>query len=140
MTLNAVALSIHVVTSILGLGQVAGIAVLASSMPAGASALPSIWTALQRLARGATWSLPVMLLSGALLEYSVAWGHHTEWWFRLSFVLFLALGALLGATRRALRRLDSATDAGPLQGVARRAWAMCAVVAIIAFLMAAKPW
>jgi hypothetical protein len=140
MTLRSLALSIHVVAAILGLGQVAGIAVLASSTPTGASVAPTIWSALQRLARGTTWSFPVMLASGAFLEYSVAWGHHTESWFRLSGVLFLALGAVLGTTRRALRKRDSASDERPLQPVARRAWAMCAIVAMIAVLMAVKPW
>ncbi len=140
MTLRSLALCIHVVTMILGLGQVAGIAVLASSTPAGTSVAPATWSALQRLTRSAMWSLPVMLASGAYLEYTVAWGHHTEPWFRLSGALFLALGAVLGTTGRALRKRDSAIDERSLQPVARRAWAMCAIVAIIAFLMAVKPW
>src|SRR5436190_241223 len=122
MPLRELALSIHVVTAILGLGQVAGIAILASSTPTGASVAPATWIALQRLARGATWSLPVMLTSGAFLEYTVAWGHHTEPWFRLSGVLFLALGAVLGTTVRALRKRESTIDECSLEPVARRAW------------------
>src|SRR3981081_366476 len=128
-SLYPVALSIHVATAILGLGQVAGIAILASSGPADAPVATATWTALGRLARGTTWSLALMLLSGALIDYSVGGGYHEAWWFRLSFFLLLVLGAINGRTRRALRKRESAR---PLQAVVRGAWSMCAIIAVIA--------
>jgi hypothetical protein len=139
-SLYPVALSIHVVTAILGLGQVAGIAILASSAPADAPVATATWTALGRLTRGTTWSLALMLLSGALIDYSVGGGYHEAWWFRLSFALLLVLGAINGRTRRALKKRESAGGARPLQGVARGAWSMCAIIAVIAVLMEVKPW
>jgi hypothetical protein len=137
MTLYPVALSIHVVTAILGLGQVAGIASLASSAQAEAPVAPATWNALGRLARGTNWSLALMLLSGVLIDYSVGGGYHEAWWFRLSIGLWLVLGAISGRTRRALRKRESAR---PLQGVVRGAWSMCAIIAVIAVLMEVKPW
>ena len=137
MTLYPVAVSIHVVTAILGLGQVAGIAILASSAQTEAPVAPATWTALGRLTRGTTWSLALMLLSGALIDYSVGGGYHEAWWFRLSFVLLVVLGAINGRTRRALRKRESTP---PLQRIARGAWSMCAIIAVVAVLMEVKPW
>jgi len=137
MTLYPIALSIHVVTAILGLGQVAGIAILASSAQTEATAPSTTWTALRRLTRGTTWSLALMLLSGALIDYSVGGGYHEAWWFRLSFVLLVVLGAINGRTRRALRKRESTP---PLQRIARGAWSMCAIIAVVAVLMEVKPW
>jgi len=137
MTLYPIALSIHVVTAILGLGQVAGIAILASSAQTEATVPSATWTALGRLTRGTTWSLALMLLSGALIDYSVGGGYHEAWWFRLSFVLLVVLGAINGRTRRALRKRESSP---PLQRIARGAWSMCAIIAVVAVLMEVKPW
>ena len=78
-----------------------------------------------------------MLLSGALIDYSVGGGYHEAWWFRLSFFLLLVLGAINGRTRRALRKRESAP---PLQRITRGAWSMCAIIAVIAVLMEVKPW
>src|SRR5258708_19302716 len=108
MTLYPVALSIHVVTAILGLGQVAGIAILVSSAQAEAPVAPATWTALGRLARGTTWSLALMLLSGALIDYSVGGAYHEASWFPLSFFLFLVLGSINRRTRRPLRNREAA--------------------------------
>lgn len=139
MTLYWLAISIHVVTAILGLGQVAGIVVLASAMRVEGSASPRMWLALGRLVRGTMWSLAVMLLSGVLVEYQVR-AYHDTLWFRLSFALFLALGAVQGRTRRVLRRREAAGDEPSLRAVVRGGWVMCAITAIIAVLMEVKPW
>lgn len=139
MTLYWLAVSIHVVTAILGLGQVAGMVVLASVMRVTAAGSPGMWVALGRLVRGTMWSLAVMLLSGVLIEYQVRAYHDTSW-FRLSFALFLALGALQGRTRRALRRREAVGDESSLRAMVRGGWAMCAIIAMIAVLMEVKPW
>jgi hypothetical protein len=139
MMLYWLVLSIHIVTAILGLGQVAGIVVLASAMRVGGSISPGMWLALERLVRGTMWSLVVMLLSGVLVEYQVR-AYHDTLWFRLSFALFLALGAVQGRTRRALRRREAAGDEPSLRAVVRGGWVMGAIVAIVAVLMEVKPW
>jgi hypothetical protein len=139
MTLYQLAISIHVVTAILGIGQIAGIAVLASSTAAQAPVGAGTWTALQRLARGTTWSLVIMLLSGALLEYATGGAYHQEWWFRLSFVCVLLLGAINGRSQRALRKRESVGGERTLKPVVRSAWIMCAITAVVAVLMEVKP-
>ena len=136
MTLHTLAISIHVVIAILGLGQVAGIAVVATST----SAQGASWGALQRLARGMTWSLVIVLLSGVLVEYSLGGPFHEAWWFRLSFFGLLALGAINGRMARALRKRGLIGDERTLKGVVRSAWIMCAITAVIAVLMAIKPF
>jgi uncharacterized membrane protein len=140
MSPYTLAVTVHVVTAILGLGQVAGTAVLASS-GLDAPVAPGTLIALRRLGRGTTWALAVMLLSGVLIEYACGGCYHTLWWFRVSVFLLVLLGALQGRIRRALRKIDPATDDGhPLRPIARMAWGMCTVVAVVAILMVVKPW
>lgn len=129
------AISVHVVTSILGLGQIVGTAILASAQR-GAGSSPATLDALRRLGRGTTWALVLMLLSGVLLEYACGGCFHQMWWFRVSFFLLLALGALQGRIRVMLR----VTDVGSLRRISHLAWGMCAIVAVVAVLMEVKPW
>jgi hypothetical protein len=141
MLLHSLAISIHVITAILGLGQISGIAVLSSSMSAPGAASIGSWTALQRLARGTTWTLVIMLLSGVLLEYTSGGAFHDSWWFRLSFFGLLVLGAINGTMGRAIRKHESVGDDRTLKGVVRSSWIMCAITAAIAVLMEVKqPW
>jgi uncharacterized membrane protein len=139
MTLFAIAISVHVVTAILGLGQVAAIVVLASSMSSGASADAASWTALHRLVLGTRWSLVVILLSGVLLEYASGGAFHERSWFILSFFGLLALGAINGIMGRLLKKRESAGNARTLKGITRGAGIMCALTAVIAILMEVKP-
>lgn len=140
MTMYQVALALHVITSILGVGQVVGIAVLASAASAHGPAGSAHWVALQRLTRGTTGSLVMMLLTGGWIEMASGGGYHETWWFRISFALLLVLGAIAAGIRRSLRRREAAGERHALQQIVRRAWAMCAITACVAALMAVKPW
>jgi hypothetical protein len=135
-----IAISVHVVTAILGLGQVMGTTVLASSLAGSAPLAPGNVAVLRRLGRGTTWSLVLLLLSGVLLEYVGGGYFHERWWFRVSFVLLIALGALQGRIGRVLRDVEAAKGGEALRGVVRLAWGMCVIVATIAILMEVKPW
>ena len=139
MTLHGISLAVHVVTAILGVGQVAAIATLAAWPPAGSTGSTTTWKALGRLAMAGSLSLAVMLITGLLLDYSVGGGFHHYWWFRISFLAFLVLGGLLGWTRRTIRK-NASPDDRALSGVRRAAWSMFAIIAFIAVLMQAKPW
>jgi hypothetical protein len=139
MTIHAVALSVHILTAILGLGQIAAMASLASSSAESTGSAPP-WRALQRLATTSSWSLLVMLLSGVALDYSVGGGYHGFWWFRLSFLGLLVIGALLGWTRRTIRKNVSSGDRQALRGVSRATWVICGLIAIISIVMQTKPW
>ncbi len=81
-----------------------------------------------------------MLISGALTEYAGGGVFHEAWWFRLSFLLLLVLGALNGRIGRTLRRRETAGDGRLLGEVALNAWAMCAITAVVTVLMEVKPW
>src|SRR5262245_12448925 len=132
------ALCVHVVVAILGLGQIAGMLVVARRADGPVAA--TTWTTLEDLVRGTTWSLGLLLVTGALVEYLAGVPFHETWWFRISFGLLLVIGAINGVTRRALRKRDKTQDAAVLARVRRGAWAMCAGVATVAVLMEAKPW
>ena len=130
-----VLLAVHVVTAILGLGQVVGLAVLASASQDPPAA--AIVQALRRLNRGTTWAALLMLLTGVGIEYALGGAYHEMRWFRISVLLLFALGALNGSTRRTLRTVEGGVR--PLRRVARNAWIMAVLVAVAAVLMELKP-
>jgi hypothetical protein len=134
-----IAIALHVVVAILGVGQVTGLTVAAAVAKRSPSMSAPMWAVLARLARGATWSLLVMLLTGVWLEALAGGAHGRSWWFPVAFVLFLACGALLGMTQRALRKGAAAGDATVLSGVVTRSGVVSGLVAIIAILMQLKP-
>lgn len=139
MNLYSILLSVHVVTAILGLGQIVGTAIVASSTPTNTPVSPGTLTALRRLGLGTSGALALMLLSGALLEHTGGGAFHAMLWFRLSFLLLVALGVLQGWTRRTLRKVERESHGRALRGVARLSGVMCALVAVVAILMEAKP-
>jgi len=139
MNLHSILLSVHVVTAILGLGPIVATTIVASSTPANAPVAPGTLTALRRLGRGTSGALAIMLLSGVLLERTSGGAFHTMLWFRISFLLLIALGALQGGIRRTLQKVEREPDGRALRGVVRLSGAMCAVVAGIAILMEVKP-
>jgi hypothetical protein len=135
-----IAIALHVVVAILGIGQVTGLTVVAAIAKRSSPIAPATWAALKQLARGASWSLLVMLLTGLWLEALAGGAHGRSLWFPIAFVLFVVCGALLGMTQGALRKGEAAGNASVLPGVVTRGWALCALVAIIAALMQLKPW
>ena len=137
MTLFAFAVCAHVLTAIMGLGPIVGMAIIAFTVRNETSVAPSTWTALSRLARATSVALALMLGSGVLIEYGSGGSFHDTWWFRLSFFQLLALGALNGVAQRTLRRRAAGAA---LRRVSRIAWVMCALVAEITILMEVKPW
>jgi hypothetical protein len=139
MNAYSILLSVHVVTAILGLGQIAGTVIVASSTRIDDPVAPGTVAVLRRLGFGTFAALVIMLISGALLDLTGGGAFHTALWFRLSFALLIALGALQGVIRRALRKAERTPNHGALRRVARLSGVMCAVVAAVAILMEAKP-
>ena len=143
MTLYPVVLSLHVVTAVLGVGPIAALSIIATSTLAAARDEPapaSAQASLNRLARWSQWSLVVMLLSGALIDYAVGGGLEDTLWFRASFALLLATGFVHSRIGRALRKArESALPAEALRRIARHGWTMCGLIAVIVVLMEVKP-
>ncbi len=138
MNVYAILLSAHVITAILGMGQIAGTAIVASSStptPPATPIAPEVLTILRRLGLGTSIAIALMMLTGALLEYSVGGAFHTSAWFRVSFVLAIVLGALQGVIRRWLRT----GDAPALRRVRGVSAVMCVTVALVTILMELKP-
>lgn len=135
MTLYSLLVSLHVITAILGLGP---LTILALATSSGAPTSPPV-ERIAQLLRLTGWSLLAMFLTGAGLIALTHGELGKTGWVRVSFGLFLLLGALHGISRRRLSRARSATPPlAPVLGALP--WAMCAVVAAITYLMEAKPW
>jgi hypothetical protein len=88
------------------------------------------------------FSLAAMLATGILLGATSAGAVHEAWWFRGSAVLLVLSGAMHGRARRAARRGLANQDNGDVavRRVARLAYGMCALIAVIAVLMEVKPF
>jgi len=136
----AIAIALHVVIAILGVGQVAGLTVVAAAARRSPPVGPASWASLAQLARGASWSLLAMLLTGIWLEVLAGGAHGRSIWFPIAVVLFFAVGALLGITQRSVRKAKTTGDASVLDGIVARSAAACGLVAIIAALMQLKPF
>jgi accessory gene regulator protein AgrB len=139
MTIYTVLVALHAVAAVLGAGLVLAIAVVAHG-PTPEPAVPIVGARLLRLLRATAVSMALLLLTG-LLVTSLARAFTAMIWFRMSFALFIVLGAIAAVTRRRLARALAAAPApaAALRTVERAGIAMCAVVAVVAFLMAAKP-
>ncbi len=135
-----IAIALHVVVAILGVRPSDGPHAGSSDSTPVPPVAPVTWAALTRLTSGASWSLLLMLLTGLWLEVMAGGVHGRSVWFPLAFVLFLACGALLGVTQRALRKGEAAGDASVLSGVVTRGGVLCGLVAILAALMQLKPF
>jgi hypothetical protein len=136
MNLYSTSVFLHVLAAILGLGPLTTLAVVSSSprpiIPADRFA---------QLLRVVGWGLATMLVTGVLIIAQTHGALGKTGWVRVSFGLFLVLGALQGIVRRRVKISQNATPTGALpRGVSPLLWAMCALVAAITYLMEAKPW
>jgi hypothetical protein len=139
MSLFTVAIAIHVILSVVGVGLVGAIPIVASSARR-AGLEPSVQIGLlEPLFRTTRASLALVFLTGALIEYSVGGAFHSAWWFRVSVLLFVFLFFAHRRGRAALPK-GPATDETTLRRVEHWGWAMCGAVALIALLMTVKPF
>ncbi len=134
-------LVLHVVVAVLGIGLIAAVAaVAATARPTnpGSGDIPALLTPLLQYF---AFSLATMLVTGILLDVAVGGAFHDFWWFRVSVLLLIVVGALHGQARRALRTGQaSGSPAVALGRVGRIASVMCVLVAAIVVLMEAKPF
>jgi uncharacterized membrane protein len=143
MWLYLVAIAVHALVAVLGVGQVLALAVLAGEARTGGDRLPATLGLMRRLARVTSISLGLMLLSGIGLMIPRRGAYGAAWWFRVAFVLFFVLGFFNGQLQRALRAAGGSVSDASARAVARLptlAWTMCGIVAVIVILMAAKPF
>jgi hypothetical protein len=135
-------LVVHVLVAVLGLGSIASIAIVAATAGRAGRRAADALTWLGLLLRYSALSLGAMLATGILLGVTSAGAVHEAWWFRGSALLLVLTGALHGRARRAVRLgLTNAGDGDvAVRHVARLAYGMCALIAVIAVLMEVKPF
>ena len=122
---------IHVLTAVLGLGQVGALCLISWQLP---SATPLII----RLARIVTVSLLLMLLSGIGLLKMSGWAFAPTVWVRGSFFLMLVIGF---SASRIVKAARSPTQTGDALTTLRRYSTVIAVLTgVIVWLMTAKPF
>lgn len=139
-SLFAIALTIHVLAAILGLGPIVAMAFANARRPEQGALAEELRGLMLRLSTWTSLGLGTLLLTGVLIEVASGGSFHGTWWFRLSFLLFIVLGVLNGQTRRKLRRLGTGGAADALRAVSVPVWSMLAIVGVIAVLMTNRPW
>ncbi len=134
MTLYQVAVALHAVAAVLGLGQVAALVTIASF--ADSKSLPLI----HKLMWTVTWSMLALLVTGIMIIASLRGVYADTWWLRISFLLMLVVGALVGRTRGVVRKAAGVGSDGLFASLRRTGWAISVIVAVIVVLMSAKPF
>ncbi|NUO49889.1 MAG: hypothetical protein HOV80_13625 [Polyangiaceae bacterium] len=127
---------VHVVCAVLGLGLLFATALLSRS---GRATAPG---ELLVLSRWSSVGLVVMLLTGIAMNVSAKGLYGPQPWFGLSVASFFVTGAVVGITRRRLRKWITG-DVDPSLArrfVERASWIACALIAWITVLMELKPF
>jgi len=134
-------LVLHVLVAVLGIGSIASVAIIAATARRSRRSTKETFSWLSPLLRYSAISLAAMLVTGILLDLAARGAFRHSWWFRGSALLLLAIGALHGQGRRAVRSglADEANGSVALRRVERIGYAMCALVLAITILMVVKP-
>lgn len=143
MNYYLVALALHAIVAVLGIGQVLALLVLASDAQKASDRLPWTLSIMGRLARVVGISLGLMLLTGIVVMLPTGGAYGRAWWFRIAFLLFIALGACNGMLQRAIRVAGGSAADARTAAVARLptlTWLMVGIATVIVFLMASKPF
>jgi hypothetical protein len=135
MTAYVWVIAVHTAVAVLGTGLLGAIAIVAR-VARKSTVERQTFAVIGALARTTTWSLVLLLVTGALAIYLGTTVFLGMWWMRISIVLFVALGALNGQVSLAARRGNEAS----LPRIEWLAWTMCVLLFVIVVLMEAKPW
>lgn len=144
MNLYQVAIALHALVAVLGIGQVFALVFLAGEAArASGDRLPATLGLMQTLARVVGISLGLMLISGIAVMIPTRGAYGAAWWLRIAILLFLGLGAVHGFLQRTLRAASKPASDASRAAVARLstlAWTMVLIASVIVILMAAKPF
>jgi hypothetical protein len=141
MMLYVVAIALHVVVAVLAIGLVGAVPLTARYARTSEGPLGGIERVLGALLRAMQVGFLAMVVTGVLLDLSPVGPFHGHGWFKASMVLLLLIGLSHVRARAALRKGFGPGGAPEiaLRRVERWGWIMCAAVALITFLMQAKP-
>jgi len=127
----------HVVSAVLGVGSVGGVAVTAHA----ASRAGTLGgTPIVPMLRLTSIGFALTFLTGAALDLAAGGAFHDRWWFRIAGISMVVAGVLLGILRRRARRAIAGDGAVSLPGLAWLAYGAAAVVAWITTLMELRPF
>jgi len=143
MNYYLVALALHAIVAVLGIGQVVALLVLATDAQKASDRLPWTLSIMGRLSRIVGISLGLMFLTGIAVMIPTSGAYGRAWWFRIAFLLFIALGACHGMLQKAVRVAGGSAADARAAAVARLptlAWVMVGIATVIVFLMASKPF
>lgn len=129
-------LSIHVITAVGALGQL-GVLGLMTRLPNTANAV-----IMKRILAAAGSGLIIMLISGIGLLWLSDWQFMHAWWLRISFILFIVMGALHGFASATLRKgtVNGTVTTEALAKLKGLAIGLSLTLAVIIVLMEAKPF
>jgi hypothetical protein len=138
--LYGVSIAIHVVVAVLAVGVVGAIPLTARIARQSAGRFEGSENALGVLLRIMQVGFVVMVLTGVLLDVSMAGAFHRTGWFKASMAVLVVIGFSHARARAALR---AGLQPGGVRDVAlsrveRWGWSMCAAVALITILMQTK--
>lgn len=138
MSLYQILIVIHVIVAVGGLGQLSVFSYMTRNA---ATANPQV---LQQILKAAGGALVIMLLTGIWMLYLLDWMYERTWWFRISVVLFIALGAMHGITSKTLKK--AVAEGGPLANspllpkLKTMSVLMSVTLILIVLLMEGKPF
>jgi len=137
-----IALSVHVLIAVLGVGVIGALPIVARAARRGGLTPQAIATWAFPLIFSARLSLLLAFVSGAALDFAFGGAFHRAPWFRLAGVLVILTAICLARARAALAR---ATSGSVAQAVALRRieyWGFTSVAAVacIVVLMEWKPF
>ena len=129
---NVLVLIVHLLTVILGTGQIAAIAVLVG--------VPVVSTkVLSKLVSLLAWSVLIVFLTGIYLVFVANDHPERHWWMRLVVLLTVLLGYLSGASARLLKQASDPIQPDLLKRLRAWVWTMTAATAAVVVLISAKP-
>ena len=88
-----------------------------------------------RLVRVASFALLALLITGGYAAAVTGGAFFHTWWLRLSILLFVVIGALLGRLRKLSRQLPGSGNAMRTLG-----WVITVALAGVVYLMEGKPF
>jgi hypothetical protein len=138
MTAYQIVAVIHAIVAVGGLGQISVLAFLARKPH---FAHPEL---MRRLFKAVGGSLVIMLITGVALLWLSDWVYEHTWWFRISVILFLLLGAMHGIGQATVKKIEasgSTLASSPLIGKLRKVTLIMSLTLMATvFLMEGKPF
>ena len=100
-------LAAHVVVAVVGLGSILAVAIVSAAGRRATHPEAAI-AALGPLLRGGVVSLAIMVVTGVAIDVAMRGAFQARWWFRLSLVLTVVIGAMHAVARRTVRQMAAA--------------------------------